>query len=81
MKATTSMAQANTGILCSAMPGARVLRMETISSTAAETAETSASVMPISQKSGPLPGEKAGPVSGVYMNQPPSGAASNSRLE
>jgi hypothetical protein len=37
-------------------------------------AETSIEVMPNSQTSAPIPGEKAAELKGGYMNQPPSGA-------
>ena len=70
----TSAYQAKIGILSSDMPGARYFRIETVNSTAAQIAEISTKVMPISQKSVLMPGECSGPVSGGYMNQPPSGA-------
>ena len=57
MKAVTSTAHANSGMRRRSMPGARVIRIATISSTAAVTAAISAKVTPISQKSAPLPGE------------------------
>ena len=57
MNAVTSIAQANSGIRRRSMPGARVIRIATISSIAASTAAISANVTPISQKSAPSPGE------------------------
>ena len=75
MKAVTSIAQANTGILDSVIPGARVNRMPMISSIAPAMAEISMKPMPSSHQSAPIPGECCLPVSGGYMNQPPSGEA------
>ena len=66
--------QAKIGILSSDIPGARYFRIETVNSTAAQIAEISTKVIPISQKSVLIPGEYSGPVSGGYMNQPPFGA-------
>ena len=57
MNAVTSIAQANSGIRRRSMPGARLIRIVTISSIAASTAAISAKVTPISQKSAPSPGE------------------------
>src|SRR5688500_1910392 len=71
--ALTSMAQANTGIFIRCMPGARVNRMPMMSSMAPAIAEISMKPMPSSQKSAPRPGDNSLPVSGGYMNQPPSG--------
>ena len=71
---TTSMAHAYTGMRPSVMPGARVNRMPTISSMAPAMAEISMKPIPSSQKSAFSPGEYLMPVSGGYMNQPPSGA-------
>ena len=48
--------------------------MPTISSMAPAIAEISMKPMPSSQKSAFRPGEYFRPVSGGYMNQPPSGA-------
>ncbi len=73
ISALTRVAQANTGIRPSVMPGARVKRMPTISSMAPAIAEISMKPMPSSQKSAPMPGEYCLFVSGGYMNQPPSG--------
>ncbi len=63
------------------MPLVRVLRMDTTSSTPADTADISMNVMPNSQKSEPGPGEKAALLNGVYMNQPLSGEIPKNRLE
>ncbi len=57
INAMARMYQANSGILCSAMPWVRVRRIDTTSSTPAESAEISTKVMPSSQKSEPGPGE------------------------
>jgi hypothetical protein len=57
------------------MPGARVKRMPMISSMAPAMAEISMKPMPSSHQSAPMPGEYSLPVSGGYMNQPPSGDA------
>ena len=46
-----------------------------ISSIAPAIAEISMKPMPSSQKSAPTPGDCFAPVSGGYMNQPPSGEA------
>ncbi len=61
------------------MPGARTLSTDTMISTAAQIADTSTNVTPISQKSALMPGVYVRPASGVYMNQPPSGASPASR--
>ncbi len=63
--ATTSIAQAKSGIRARVMPGARVLRMVVTSTTAAESAETSVNVIICAQMSARLPGENCGPDSGV----------------
>src|SRR6056297_3150067 len=81
MKAVTSMYQANNGMRWIAIPGARVLSMATISSTLAVIAAISANVTPSSQKSAPRPGLNSAPVNGTYMNQPPVGTVSNTKLE
>jgi hypothetical protein len=75
ISAVTSMAQAKTGMRISVMPGARVSRTPTMSSTAPAMAEISMKPMPSSHQSAPRPGENSLPVSGGYMNQPPSGAS------
>ena len=75
ISAATSTAQANSGILISVMPGARVNRMPMISSIAPAIAEISMKPMPSSHQSAPMPGECSLPVNGGYMNQPPSGEA------
>ena len=62
----------------SGMPGARSLRIEVSVSTAKLTAEISTKVTPSSHTSEWMPGECALDDSGVYMNQPLSGAAANS---
>ena len=51
-----------------------------MSSTAAAMAAISMKPSPSSQTSALMPGENSGPVSGGYMNQPPSGAMSKNRL-
>ena len=51
------MYQQKIGILLSAMPWVRVRRMDTTSSTPADSAEISTKVIPSSQKSEPGPGE------------------------
>src|SRR5690554_119530 len=71
---TTSMYQAKIGMRPSDMPGARIFRILTMSSTAAQTAEISTKVTPSSQTSALMPGEWVPDDSGVYMNQPESGA-------
>src|SRR5690606_32131600 len=81
MNAVTSTYQANSGMRWIDMPGARVRRIATISSIAPVTAAISEKVTPSSQKSGPSPGEYSLPLSGVYMNQPASGAAPNRKPE
>src|SRR5689334_17268472 len=80
MPALTSMYQANAGIVPSLIPGTPVRRMPTMSSTAAATAEISTKPRPSTQTSVLMPGENLGPVSGGYMNQPPSGATPKNRL-
>ncbi|GEM_PF-3270905 len=63
------------------MPLARVRRIDTTSSTPADTAEISTKVMPSSQKSEFTPGVCAALDSGVYMNQPAFGATSKKMLD
>src|SRR4051794_35846712 len=79
--AVTSMYQAKIGILLRVMPGARVFRIPTMSSIAAATAEISTKPSPSTHTSVLRPGEYFGPVSGGYMNQPPSGAMPKNKLE
>jgi hypothetical protein len=74
------MAQAKIGSWCRPMPAARARRMVTTMSMAEAMVAISMKVMPSSQKSGPMPGEYTLLESGVYMNQPASGASSHSRL-
>ena len=81
IRAETSMAQANTGIWDRRMPGARVNKMPMISSMAPAMADISMKPMPSNQKSAPMPGECALPVSGGSMNQPPSGAAPKNSVQ
>ena len=57
MPAVTSMYQAKIGMVASVMPGARVLRMPTMSSTAAATAAISTKPSPRIQMSALMPGE------------------------
>jgi hypothetical protein len=52
-----------------------------MSSTAAAMAAISTKPSPSTQTSVLMPGEYVGPVSGGYMNQPPSGATPKNRLE
>ncbi|MCY1219721.1 hypothetical protein D9M72_317070 [compost metagenome] len=75
ISALTSMAHANTGMRMSVMPGARVKSTPMMSSMAPAMAEISMKPMPSSHQSAPRPGENSLPVSGGYMNQPPSGAS------
>ena len=63
--ATTSIAQANSGMRDRVMPGARVLRMVHASTTAAASAATSVKVIICAQMSARLPGENCGPDNGV----------------
>jgi hypothetical protein len=58
------MYQAKIGIRPRVMPGARVLRMPTMSSTAAATAEISTKPRPSTHTSVLIPGEYVGLVSG-----------------
>src|SRR5690554_1025984 len=81
INAMARMYQQKIGILLNDIPLVRVRRMETTSSIPAEMAEISTKVMPSNQKSGPCPGEYWASLSGVYMNQPPSGAIPNTRLK
>jgi len=55
--------------------------MDTVSSIPAAMAEISTKVIPTSQKSDPGPGENCWLLSGVYMNQPESGAMPRNRLD
>jgi len=55
------------------MPGARCLKIVTISSTAATSAATSMNVIIAAQKSSPASGEYSCRVSGGYANHPPVG--------
>ena len=71
----TSMYQTNSGIRSSDMPAVRRLRIETAISTAAQIAEISTKVTPSSQTSALTPGVNGRLDSGVYMNQPLSGAS------
>jgi len=63
------------GMRASDMPGARVKRMPMMISMAPAMADISMKPMPSSHQSAPTPGECSLPVSGGYMNQPPSGEA------
>jgi hypothetical protein len=65
MKDWTSIAQTKSGIRLSVMPGARVLKIVTISSTAATSAATSVKVTVWAQTSTRLPGENSGPARGT----------------
>jgi hypothetical protein len=75
ISAVTSRYQANNGIRAIPMPGARSFSTVTTISIAAQIAEISTKVTPSSQTSALIPGVYAFDASGVYMNQPPSGAA------
>ncbi len=57
------------------------MRMPTTSSIAPAIAEISMKPMPSSQKSAPSPGENSLPVSGGYMNQPPSGDRPKNKVQ
>ena len=81
ISAMARMYHANSGILCSAMPWVRVRKIDTTSSTPAESADISTKVMPSSQKSEPKSGANSLLLSGVYINQPLEGAISIIRLE
>jgi hypothetical protein len=54
------------------MPGARCLKMVTISSTAPTSAAISVKVMVCAHTSIRFPGENCGPESGTYANHPAS---------
>src|SRR5690242_10601190 len=73
ISATTSIAQANSGIRDKVIPGALAFRIVQTSTTAAASADTSVKVIICAQMSARLPGENCGPDSGVYANQPMSG--------
>ena len=73
MKACTSMAQTKSGIRLSVMPGARFLKMVTISSTEPTSAAISVKVIAWAYTSARLPGLNSGPDRGTYPNQPTSG--------
>jgi hypothetical protein len=79
--AVTSMYQPKSGSFDNVMPGARVLRMPTMNSIAAATAAISTNPSPSTQMSVLTAGEYVGPVSGGYMNHPPSGAMPKKMLE
>ncbi len=73
--------QAKIGIFVRVMPGARVRSTPTMISIAPAIAEISMKPMPSSHQSAPIPGEKRSPVSGGYMNQPPSGAVPKNSVQ
>src|SRR5215210_2374010 len=73
MKEVTSMAQANSGTRLSVMPGARNLNIVVMMTIASTSADSSVKVIICAQISTRLPGEKSGPASGTYENQPASG--------
>src|SRR5690348_12634664 len=73
MKDWTSIDQQNIGMRLSDMPGARILRIVTMSSTDTHSAEISVKVIICAQTSTPLPDENCGPDSGGYANHPASG--------
>lgn len=75
MKDVTSIDQTKTGMRLTAMPGARCLNTVTMVLTAMQSDESSVKVIICAQTSTRLPGENCGPESGVYANQPASGAA------
>ncbi len=80
MNACTSIAQTNSGIRDSAIPGARCLKMVAMTLTAPPSAASSVNVIICAHVSVRLPGEKAGPDSGVYANQPASGPMCTRKL-
>ena len=65
MKDVTSCAHTNSGMRLIDIPGARILKIVTISCTATAKAETSEKVIIWAQKSARLPGEYCGPDSGT----------------
>ena len=65
MKEVTRIAHTRSGMRLSVMPGARCLRMVTISCTAMPSAASSLKVIICAQKSVRLPGEYSGPASGT----------------
>src|SRR3954462_13347173 len=79
MKATTRKLHTSGGMRVIDMPGARCLKMVTTRFTAVASAESSVNVIIWAHTSTRLPGAKAGPESGVYANQPASGAARSDR--
>jgi hypothetical protein len=60
-RAVTSIAQTNSGMRFSVMPGARSLKMVVIMTTASSSADSSVKVIICAQKSMRLPGEYSGP--------------------
>ena len=65
MNEVTRIAQTSSGMRLSDMPGARCLKIVTISWTAIPSAESSVKVTIWAQKSERLPGEYSGPASGT----------------
>jgi hypothetical protein len=65
MNEATRIAQINSGMRLSDMPGARCLKIVTISCTATPSAESSVKVTICAQKSAHLPGEYSGPAKGT----------------
>ena len=65
MKAVTRIAQTRRGMRFSAIPGARCLKIVTISCTDTPSAESSVKVIICAQKSARLPGVYSGPASGT----------------
>ena len=65
MNAVTSIAQTNSGMRLSDMPGARSLKIVVMMLTAAASAEISVKVIICAQMSTRLPGEYSGPASGT----------------
>ena len=65
MNAVTSIAQTNSGMRLSDIPGARCFRIVTIIWTAIPSADSSVNVTICAQKSMRLPGEYSGPASGT----------------
>ena len=68
------MPQTNSGIRFTDIPGARSLKIVTMKLIAPDVVEMPRKIKPNVQKSMLRPGEYWPPVSGVYANQPPSGA-------
>jgi hypothetical protein len=64
MNCVTSIAQTNSGMRLSVMPGARILNTVVMMTIASSSADSSVKVIIWAQKSMRLPGEYSGPASG-----------------